>query len=187
VGRFEQLWDIARAFVYAPLPRDNRVAIINLAGSGCVTAVDACVKNGLRIAELAPSTKEKIKTVYPEWWRVRSPVDVWTAVEASGFEATYTTVARAVLEDDGVDAVVVIMAAVDWIPGKNVPAIFTDIKQDFPDKPVLAVNPLGYREIYRRVSKGFQEIGIPSYAGDEDAITSLAALCRYQRYLLHTD
>jgi len=187
VGRFEQLWDIARAFVYAPLPRGNRVAIINLAGSGCVTAVDACVRNGLAIAELAPSTKEKIKTVYPDWWQVRSPVDVWTAVEASGFEATYTTAARAVLEDNGVDAVVIIMAAVDWVPGKEVPALFAGIKNDFPDKPILAVNPLGYREMYRRMSKGFQEIGIPSYANDEDAIASLAAMCRYQQYLLHDE
>jgi acyl-CoA synthetase (NDP forming) len=187
VNRFEQLWDVARAFVYAPLPTGNRVAIINLAGSGCVTAVDACVRNGLKIAELAPATRDKIKTVYPDWWQVRSPVDVWTAVEASGFEATYTTALRAVLEDGGVDAVVVIMAAVDWMPGKNVPGLFVDIKRDFPHKPILAVNPLGYREIYRRLSKGFQEIGIPSYAGDEDAITSLAALYRYQQYLLHAD
>jgi len=187
VGRFEQLWDVARAFVYAPLPRGNRVAIINLAGSGCVTAVDACVRNGLKIAELAPATRDKIKTVYPDWWRVRSPVDVWTAVEASGFEATYTTVNRAVLEDDGVDAVVVIMAAVDWMPGKDVPALFTDIKKDFPHKPIMAVNPLGDRGVYLRICRGFQEIGIPSYTGDEDAITSLAALCRYQQYLLRAD
>lgn len=187
VGSFEQLWDVARAFVYAPLPRGNRVAIINLAGSGCVTAVDACVRSGLRIAELTPATRAKIKTVYPDWWRVRSPVDVWTAVEASGFEATYTTVIRAVLEDGGVDAVVVIMAAVDWVPGKDVPTLFTDIKKDFPHKPIMAVSPLGDRKIYLRMCQGFQEMGIPSYTSDESAIVSLAALCRYQQYLLHAD
>jgi len=68
-----------------------------------------------------------------------------------------------------------------------VPALFAGIKNDFPDKPILAVNPLGYREMYRRMSKGFQEIGIPSYANDEDAIASLAAMCRYQQYLLHDE
>jgi len=186
-GNFEQLWDVARAFVYAPLPRGNRVAIINLAGSGCVTAVDACVQNGLRIAELSPATRDKIKTVYPDWWQVRSPVDVWTAVEASGFEVTYTTVIRAVLEDDGVDAVVVIMGANDWVPGKDVPAPFADIKKEFPHKPIITVSPLGDRKIYLRMCQGFQEVGIPSYTSDEDAITSLAALWRYQQYLLHTD
>lgn len=187
VSSFGQLWDVARAFVYAPLAPGNRVAIINLAGSGCVTAVDACVRNGLRIAELSPATKAKIKTVYPDWWQVRSPVDVWTAVEASGFEAAYTTVTRAVLEDDGVDAVVAIMGANDWVPGRDVPTMFTDIKKDFPHKPILAVSPLGDRKIYLGMRQGFQGLGIPCYASDEDAITSLAALCRYQQYLLHAD
>jgi len=185
VSSFEGLWDAARAFVYAPLPIGNRVAVINLAGSGCVTAVDTCVRNGLEIAELAPATKARIKTVYPEWWRVRSPVDVWTAVETSGFEATYTTVLRAVLEDSGVDAVVVIMAAVDWLPGKDTPSLFAGIRKDFPRKPIMAVSPFGDRGVYLKLSRGFQEIGMPSYTSDEDAIISLAALYRYQQYLLH--
>ena len=182
VASFEQLWDVAQAFVYSPLPPGNRVAIVNLAGSGCVTAVDACVRNGLRIAELSAVTKARIKTVYPDWWQVRSPVDVWVAVEASGFEATYTTVTRAVMEDAGVDAVVVIMGAVDWIPGKDVPGLFQDIKEQFPDKPLMAVNPLGDRKIYLKMCRGFQALGIPSYTSDENAITSLAALYRYQKY-----
>ena len=158
------------------------MAIINLAGSGCVTAVDACVRNGLKIAELSPATIAKIKTVYPDWWQVRSPIDVWTAVEASGFEAAYTTITRAVLEDDGVDAVVVIMGAIDWIPGKDVPGLFQDIKKEFPDKPFLAVNPLGDRKIYQRMCQGFQALGIPTYTSAEDAIAALAAQYRYQQY-----
>jgi len=184
VDSFERLWDAARAFVYAPPPGGNRVAVINLAGSGCVTAVDACIRNGLEIAELAPATKARIKTVYPDWWKVRSTVDVWTAVETSGFEATYTTVLKAVLEDGGVDAVVLIMAAVDWLPGKDTPSLFAGIRKAFPDKPIMAVSPLGDRGIYLELCRGFQEIGIPSYTSDEDAIVSLAALYRYRQYLL---
>jgi acyl-CoA synthetase (NDP forming) len=186
VGSFEQLWDVARAFVGAPLPRGNRIGIINLAGSGCVTAVDACVKNRLKIAELSPATKASIKAVYPDWWRVRSPVDVWTAIEASGFETTYTTVTRAVLADSGVDAVVIIMGANTWLPGKDVPALFTGMKKDFPRKPVLAVTQLGDREVYLKMRRGFQAIGIPCYTSDEDAIFALAALCRYQEHLKKT-
>ena len=181
VGSFEQLWDTARAFVHAPLPRGNRVAIINLAGSGCVITVDALVRHGLAVAELSPATRAKIMSVYPDWWQVRSPIDVWTAVEASGFEAAYTTVTRAALEDDGVDAVVVIMGAIDWMPGKKVPPIFAGIRKDFPQKPILAVSPLGDRKVYDRLCRGFQAIGIPSYNRDETAITSLAALWRYRQ------
>jgi acyl-CoA synthetase (NDP forming) len=182
VGCFERLWDVVRGFVYAPLPAGDRVAIVNLAGSGCVTAADAGVRHGLKIAELAPATRDKIKKVYPDWWHVRSPVDVWVAIEASGFEAAYRVAARAVLEDAGVDAVVVIMGAIDWLGGGDVSALFADMKKEFPGKPLLAVCPLGDRKIYLEMRQGFQDNGIACYTRDEDALATLAALYRYRRY-----
>lgn len=180
VQSFEQLWDFARAFVYAPLPEGRRVAIVNLAGSGCVTAVDACVRHGFEIAELSAVTVKKIREIYPDWWHVRSPVDVWTAVELSGFEVAFTTSTRAVMEDDNVDAVVVVMGAIDWVPGQEVPELFREIRTRFPQKPLLAVNPLGDRWIYAGMCRGFQSLGIPSYTSDEGAIAALAALYRYR-------
>ena len=183
VGSFTQLWDVTKAFAKLPLPAGNRVGIINLAGSGCVAAVDACVRHGLTVAELSPATRAKIKAVYPDWWRVRSPVDVWVAIEASGFAATYATVTRAVLEDGGVDAVVVIMGAIDWLPGQDITGLFDGLREGFPHKPVLAVSPLGDHQVYRRQRRGFQSRGIPSYQDDADAIAALAALWRYRQYL----
>jgi acyl-CoA synthetase (NDP forming) len=183
VGSFESLWDCVKGFLYAPLPAGNRVAIVNLAGSGCVTSVDVCVRHGLRIAELAAATREKIKTVYPDWWQVRSPVDVWVAIEASGFAAAYQVTTRAVLEDEGVDAAVVIMGAIDWLAGKSLPALFENIKKEFPAKPVMAVCPLGDRRLYLKLRQGFQDIGIPCYDSDVDAVTTLAALSRYHQYV----
>lgn len=187
VGSFEQLWDVTKAFLMAPLPRGNRVGIVNLAGSGCVTAVDACYHHGLEIAELSPATKAKIKGLYPDWWQVRSPVDVWTAIEASGFEDTYRTITGAVIEDEGVDAVVIIMGAIDWLPGGDVSELFTGIRKDFPDKPVMVVNPLGDGGLYLKMSWSFRSCGIPSYSGDKDAIFSLAALYRYRQYIANLD
>ena len=55
------------------------------------------------------------------------------------------------------------MGAIDWLAGKDVPALFADIKKDFPDKPILAVCPLGDRKIYLKLRQGFQDIGIPCY------------------------
>jgi acyl-CoA synthetase (NDP forming) len=182
VSSFGQLWDVCRAFVRLPLPAGNRVGVINLSGSGCVTAVDACIRNGLKIAELSPPTKDKIKAVYPDWWKVRSPVDVWTAIEASGFAETYRVVTRALLEDEGTDAVIIITGAVDWIPGKDVSAIFAGMKSEFPGKPILAVSPLGGRDIFLRMHLSFLARGIPNYASDEEAIVALAALYRYKKY-----
>jgi acetyltransferase len=184
VESFDQLFNVTKAFVLSPLPRGNRVAIINVTGAGCVTAVDACVRGGLAIAELSPATRASIKKVYPDWWVVRSPLDIWTAVEASGFETAYTTITRATLADDGVDAVIVIMGAVNWdVPsGHDIPGLFREMKQEFPEKTFLAVDPLGDRKIYDRLCLGFQALGIPHYASPEDAITALAAMWKYQEY-----
>jgi acyl-CoA synthetase (NDP forming) len=182
VGSFEQLWDVIRAFVHLPLPVGNRVGIINLSGSGCVTSVDACARNGLEIARLSLATRDAIRTVYPDWWQVRSPVDVWTAIEASGFESTFTTVTRALLADNGVDAVIVITGAIDWMPGKEVATLLADLKNQYPGKPLMAVTPLGDRGIYLKMHREFLARGIPNYANDADAISSLAILYRYQEF-----
>ena len=111
------------------------------------------------------------------------PIDVWTAVEASGFEKAYTTVTRAALEDDGVDAAVVVLGANHWLPGRSVPDIFRSIRRDFPEKSLLAVSPLGDRDLYIQMCRGFQANGIPSYNNDDAAIAALAALWRYRSYL----
>jgi acyl-CoA synthetase (NDP forming) len=183
VGSFEQLWDVSRAFAHAPLPKGDRVAIINLAGSGCVTCVDACLKNGLKIADLSAETKQQLKSVYPDWWQVRSPIDVWTAIEASGFEKAYQVTTRAALADKGVDAVLVAMGANNWLPGRDATELFAEIKKDFPAKPLFAVVQPGDRAIYQRMRRGFQAIGVPCYTGEDDAIFALASMCRYRRYL----
>lgn len=90
-------------------------------------------------------------------------------------------VTRALLADEGVDAVVFITGAVDWMPGKDVPGLFKNAIMEFPGKPVLAVTPLGDREIFLKMHQGFQSLGIPSYMSDEEAIVSLAALNRYRK------
>jgi acyl-CoA synthetase (NDP forming) len=84
------------------------------------------------------------------------------------------------MEDGNVDAVVVVMGAIDWMPGREVPELFRDIRQQFAHKPLLAVSPLGDRRLYTKMCRGFQSLGIPSYTSDEGAIAALAALCRYR-------
>jgi len=124
VADFDQLFNVTKAFVQSPLPKGNRVAIINVTGAGCVIAADACVRSGLKIAELSGETIARAETVYPDWWHARNPIDIWTAIEASGFENAYDTLTRAALGDEGVDAIVVIMGAIDWVPVKAVTRIF---------------------------------------------------------------
>ncbi len=79
------------------------------------------------------------------------------------------------------------MAAIDWLPGGDIPGLFQGLRQEFPEKPLLAVSPLGDRKIYLRMNQGFLKLGIPCYASVEDAIKALAALYRYQQYRAEAD
>lgn len=181
-GSFDQLFDIAKALTYCPLPKGNRVAVLSNTGAGCVTAADACARSGLKIAELCGETLAKARTVYPDWWQVKNPVDVLTAVETSGFARGFTTLTRLVLRDDGVDAAVLVVGAVDFLAEEDVSIFFKDMAKEFPGKPLLVVNLLGDRRIYHRLSQRYKSFGITTYETVEGAIGALAALCRYQQY-----
>ncbi len=179
---FGQLFDITKALTYCPLPKGNRVAILSNTGAGCVTAADACAKSGLEIAELSPKTRAEAKKVYPDWWQVKNPVDVLTALETSGFARAYTTLTRLALQDDGVDAAVIVLGAIDFLPGRDIPSLFKDIRNELPDKPLLVINILGDRVIYNRMCRGFKSLGIPTYDSVENGIRALAALYHYQQF-----
>ena len=58
---FEALFDYATAFAMQPLPVGERIAIITNAGGPGIMATDAAVRHGLRLAELSPATKEKLR------------------------------------------------------------------------------------------------------------------------------
>ena len=81
-------------------------------------------------------------------------------------------VIAAVMEDENVDAAIVFMGAINWIPGKDIASLFRGIKSDFPDKTMLMVNPLGDRKIYLHMNEGFQSLGMPNYASGEDAVAA---------------
>jgi acyl-CoA synthetase (NDP forming) len=106
-------------------------------------------------------------------------VDVWAAIEASGFEKAYAVILQAVLGDPGVDAAVVIAAAVDWAPDRDLPGRFADLTRRFGGKPVYAVSPPGDPDIYLALHRGFTARGIPHYRDEATAIAALAATRRY--------
>ena len=54
---FDELVDFAKMFAYQPPPRGNRVGIVTLSGGAGVMAADACLKSGLRLADLDQHTK----------------------------------------------------------------------------------------------------------------------------------
>jgi len=87
--------------------KGKRVAIMSYSGGGAVLAIDALDRAGLELADLSDETKATVKRLFPEWMEVHNPLDIWMPV-AKDLGDAFPLVMNALLEDEGVDAVMCI-------------------------------------------------------------------------------
>ncbi len=97
-----ELFNAAKGFENFPLPAGNRVAVITNGGGPAVLAVDALIKEGLKLAELSGSTKKKLKEIIHPEGSAENPVDLLPG----GAPEQFKMVNEIVLGDNNVDAVI---------------------------------------------------------------------------------
>lgn len=99
----DMLEDYTKAFtmLYERLPRGNRVAVLSNAGFECSSVLDKLY--GLVPARLSAETKAKLASCLPGIAHADNPVDATPMATTRQFVAA----AEAMLEDDGVDALLV--------------------------------------------------------------------------------
>ncbi len=105
----QDLVDYGRAFRSGRLPAGGRLAIITISGGAGILMTDECIAGGMTLAELAPSTLEKLRDIVPSFGSLLNPVDV----TASVFNET-TLMQRAlqvIVEDPNVDCLALISAS----------------------------------------------------------------------------
>ncbi len=102
VSRAEYLLPVAEALARLPPMRSRNVAVISEGGGPITIASEALSERGLALAELSPSTRDKIHEIIPNSTVIANPVDI--AVLANPSVRNYGLCARAVLEDAHIDA-----------------------------------------------------------------------------------
>lgn len=105
---FQQMMDLCRSLAAYPditpsAPR-GRVAIITYSGGAGIVSSDFMEKFNLEPGILSDHTREKLKTIFPEWMPPSNPIDLWPAVEQHGAEKAYGIAIEAACEDPGIDA-----------------------------------------------------------------------------------
>ncbi len=112
VNDIGEMEDLAKAFLRLPPMRGRRVGIISVSGGAGVMILDACQDHGLRSAELTSETGRHLQELYPNWMKVANPVDMWPLSACSGLSVSATALSglKALLEDPGVDGVVLALA-----------------------------------------------------------------------------
>lgn len=105
VNTIDEMFNLAKAFDRAPLPKGNRLGILTNAGGPAILAVDESERVGLRIPELEPETQAKLREFAAEESPVFNPVDLLPAATAEMYEKA----TRLMLADKNIDSLIVIL------------------------------------------------------------------------------
>jgi len=132
-GSLEELVDVATLLSTQPAPRGRGVAVLTNAGGLGIMCADACEAAGLALPPLAEETRERLQTLLPAEASLANPIDMLGSATAALYEA----VLPILLEDPGVDAVIVLFVPAVSATADEVAAALASA--DGGDKPVLAV------------------------------------------------
>ncbi len=171
----EELFDWARAMAWQPLPSGNRVGILTNAGGPGILALDTLEAAGMVLAPLTDETKAYLRRRVLPAASVANPIDV---LAGSG-PATYALCLDALLNDETVDAVVVIQAPQDWFAPVSLAEVIGEIGRR--RKPVLAVL-MGLASVSEATAV-LHRRRIPNFAFPERVGSTLAAMWHRRQWL----
>jgi len=172
---FHELFDVARALGAARCQKRaaNRVAVLSFSGGAAVLATDALSDYGMEIATLDKSTIEKLKQVFPAWVKPTNPIDLYPAIELSGFAPAMQQALLAAIEDPNVDAVYAHMVAGLHTDSPDFKSVF-DRARAF-GKPIV-VWTLGDRDSVSALRVKLEAFGAPVVLEINRGVRVLAAL-----------
>ena len=105
---FHQMMDLCRSLAAYPCIQSTgkgRVAILTYSGGAGIISSDFMENGPIEPAILSDQSKERLKTIFPQWMPPSNPIDLWPAVEQHGAEKAYGLAIDAASEDSGVDAI----------------------------------------------------------------------------------
>jgi len=76
VNNLNEMFSLAKYLSKNPMPKSRNVCIITNAGGMGVLCSDACESNGLIVAKLPDSVKNKISAFLPSHWNKSNPIDI---------------------------------------------------------------------------------------------------------------
>jgi acetyl coenzyme A synthetase (ADP forming)-like protein len=179
VDTIDEVFDAALAFSCQPLPKGNNVAILSNGGGASIVATDECERQGMNIVDLAQETKDKIKSVIPEFASGSNPVDTAGTVSFK----IYNDVIKALLRDPNVDVLIVIYVHTQMSNAIPPAEAVVEIKRKCP-KPVIAcwMGGAGTEQGVDILKSGC----LPNYSVPERAVKALAALIKHREFLEKT-
>ncbi len=180
IYHYSHLFLAAKAISCMPLPRGNRIGFLAPSGAMLVCLTDLCLRQcGLLVPELNAKTRNYLQDISPAFIRMRNPVDIWPAAIVNGVEFAYRQATGAVLKDDNIDAVVMILMLTD---DTGVPPLdfVIDLARSHPHKPIYATFT-GQKKHMQAAKAYLEPKGVPTFPMIEEPFEVLGILSRCRR------
>ncbi len=174
--------DVSKALVYQPPAAGENIAIVTDGGGAGILASDKAEQVGLIVPPTSDKLLEKLRKaqergIIPSVATFANPIDI----SGSASDESYVAAIEAALEEDSIDAVLVIaLHHPPLLSAKFVDKIIEAIKKY--KKPVVAVD-IGGAGMATWVRDRFDELGVPSYPTPERGIIALKGLVSYGAFL----
>jgi len=176
VNSLLEMFEVTQAFAGCPIPKGKRIAVMTNAGGPGIMATDAICEQGLEMANLNDSTREHMRSYLAAAASVKNPVDMIASAPLEHYEKTL----KALINDENVDAIMVIYLPLMNLDPMDVSKVIMEIKEQHPEKPILAVM-MAKNGFFNRINK--IETNIPFYQYPETGANALAKLCAQHEWL----
>ena len=173
VNTVEELFDLALAFSKNPLPRGNRLGILTNAGGPAIMATDTAIAHGLVMANFSERTREELRRLLPPEASIQNPVDMTPQSDRGKYDAC----ARILLEDDGIDMLLVVFVPPMMINAMEIILGLEQLRREFT-KPVVGVF-MAREEFFIELNRDHPN-HMALYHFPDCAVHALAALDHYR-------
>lgn len=171
-ANIEEMFNIAIAFAYQPLPKSNRIAIITNAGGPGVLTTDAAISEGLELAAFSENTTNLYRKYLPATANIKNPVDVIGDARAD----RYNLAISGAINDPNVDGIFVILTPQSMTDIDTIANEVVNVTKGH-DKPVYA-SFMGEADVRTGVDI-LQRHKIPHYILPESMCRSFSRVYRF--------
>ena len=176
IFQVEDMFDCAGLLARHQKPKGDRVAIVTNAGGPGVMTTDHLLSCNGTLAKLSEETMAKFNKYLPAFWSHGNPVDILGDAQPD----RYTGAVEIVLQDPGVDAVLVILTPQSMTdPTGCARALVQGVGKS--PKPVLAAW-MGANAVAEG-TRILDQAGIPTYDTPEKAVRAFMHLVSYAKNL----
>jgi len=167
VSNYIELFEFAKIFLWCPEPKGPDLGIVGPSSGAIYIIIKEMRKQGLSIAKLTNKNKQTIlDKVGGSTCNLGNPVDYWPPDRFVGTKicGIYNTSSHALLQDDSVDGL--ILALEFFVEIEFDFNIFENIKESYPDKPIVTVLIQAERDGSKRVIKTASDLKIPVFENE---------------------